>query len=185
MSLKHKALHQINGEFVCTHCGKSWETNDVDPPDCTPSPVQASPVQFIRLSVDAGKTTREQFEQAARMVTQWEQRTRAGPLTHEEVTEAMQSFKVDANVAWMLTQGGREGGTATVIYASSRADANKYVQRLIGVHPCVELYRLKAMDEFAIGSAPYFELNPDKLKRAAKAQRCKVISFHRFKEYVI
>lgn len=160
MSLKHKSVHQINGEYICTHCGKSWDTNDVDPPECIQSPLQANTQRFIRLSVDAGKTTREQHE------------------------SAMLSLGWSANVAWLVTQGGPKGGTATVVYAPSRADARKYVDRLIGAHPCVDLYRLRALDESAVGATPYFELNPEKLKRAAKAQRCVVTSFHRFKEYV-
>lgn len=162
MSLKHKSVHQINGEYICTHCGKSWDTNDVDPPECIQSPLQASAEQFVELA--------KQYE--------------AGPITREEVSRSIRAFGLDANVAWLVTQGGPKGGTATVVYAPSRADARKYVDRLIGAHPCVDLYRLRALDESAVGATPYFELNPEKLKRAAKAQRCVVTSFHRFKEYV-
>lgn len=171
MSLKHSSVHQVNGEYICTHCGKSWDTNDIDPPEC--EAIRAS--GFVHKGRSLGKTARLQA-----VAEQFVKNMNAGPLTRKEIADSLRSLELDANVAWMVTLGS----TSTVIYASSRAEANEYVQRLIGAHPGVEVYRLKAMDEFAIGSAPYFELNPDKLKRAAKAQRCEVISFHRFKEYV-
>lgn len=37
MTKSHKAARQYNDQYICSHCGKQWDVNDLDPPDCTES----------------------------------------------------------------------------------------------------------------------------------------------------
>lgn len=37
MTKSHKAARQYNDQYICSHCGKQWDVNDPDPPDCVES----------------------------------------------------------------------------------------------------------------------------------------------------
>jgi hypothetical protein len=32
---EHKAVRQYSDEYQCSHCGKTWDVNDPEPPPCT------------------------------------------------------------------------------------------------------------------------------------------------------
>lgn len=48
MSLDHKNVTRINDEYVCTHCGKSWDVNDQEPPACEFTSEAARPAYVRR-----------------------------------------------------------------------------------------------------------------------------------------
>lgn len=48
MTSSHKAARQYSDQYICSHCGKQWDVNDPDPPDCTESDVL--PVTQDRVS---------------------------------------------------------------------------------------------------------------------------------------
>ena len=35
MGHNHKAARQYSDQYHCSHCGKQWDVNDTDPPECT------------------------------------------------------------------------------------------------------------------------------------------------------
>lgn len=32
--MQHRSARQYSDQMVCTDCGRSWDTNDLDPPPC-------------------------------------------------------------------------------------------------------------------------------------------------------
>lgn len=37
MTEGHKNARQYGDQMMCSHCGKSWDVNDIDPPQCSTS----------------------------------------------------------------------------------------------------------------------------------------------------
>lgn len=119
----------------------------------------------------------------------WDANDMDPPSCISPVPDALKPIKeyvFQTNVAWLVTQAlvGPDQ-PATVIYASSNYEAKDYVRRVVGFLDGIEVSRLKALDEYASGRAPYFEINPRHLLVAAKAQRCTVINLRQFKGMVL
>lgn len=36
MNHNHKAARQYSDQIHCSHCGRQWDVNDPDPPECNP-----------------------------------------------------------------------------------------------------------------------------------------------------
>ena len=34
MNHNHKSARQYSDQYHCSHCGKQWDVNDTDPPEC-------------------------------------------------------------------------------------------------------------------------------------------------------
>lgn len=159
MSLEHKRIERFQNEYMCLHCGKSWDVNDLEPPSCS-----AEPANSMRVAVGATvKQFNESFTAIGHAFTNYGDR----PVT---------------NVAWLVTDTTDTEAPATLIYADSRDAALKYITAVTRVMVGLEVSRLKAMDTHAFGMAPYFELNPLKLRVAANASRRQVIPLLKFLE---
>jgi hypothetical protein len=35
MTTGHRSASRVYDQIVCTHCGKAWDVNDPEPPECT------------------------------------------------------------------------------------------------------------------------------------------------------
>lgn len=42
MFIGHKSVYVAGDSSWCTHCGKSWDTGDPDPPNCKPVQIEGS-----------------------------------------------------------------------------------------------------------------------------------------------
>jgi hypothetical protein len=46
MSHNHVSAVRYSDQYHCSHCGKQWDVNDSDPPDCKPL-VKVLPIDSI------------------------------------------------------------------------------------------------------------------------------------------
>lgn len=159
-SLDHKRIERFQDEYLCLHCGKSWSIGDTEPPSCTEEPASS----MRMLIAHTGKGMVQTVAEVARS------------FAHVEYQS------VNGNYAWLVSDTSAPGSPAAVVYAETKNDATKYIEAVIGTALLLEVRHLKAMDNFAYGRAPYFELNPVKLKVASNAARCEVISLIKFRE---
>lgn len=156
MSLDHKRVQRFQGEYLCLHCGKSWDIHDSEPPACTDEPASS-----MRVACSSAlKASAETVSVLSHAFSNYGQPHRAV-------------------VAWSVEDG--RGNTA-LLYAESRDDVLSYLPRVLPRGMFVQTKRLQAMDVHGHGRTPYFELNPLKLRMASNVLRRPVISLLRFKE---
>ncbi len=139
MSLEHKNVRRVQDEYMCLHCGRSWDVMDKEPPACEVAAqpvVHTPPARVLRQCLNAPAVT---------------------------------------NCAWLVSSLSDPHGDFGLIYAEDRDSALRYAKATIGTE-LVSVQRLKAMDSDAYGRAPYFEMNPVKLRKAHNAARRPVLS---------
>lgn len=140
MSLEHKNVRRVQDEYLCLHCGRSWDVTDKEPPECAVV-AQVSP---------------------------------PGPVSSSVLRSCVRLPAV-TNCAWLVSSLSDPHGDLGLIYAEDRDSALRYAKATIGTE-LVSVQRLKAMDGDAYGRAPYFEMNPLKLRKAHNAARRPVLS---------
>lgn len=156
MSLEHKKVERFQSEYLCLHCGKSWDINDAEPPACTPEPASS-----MRVAISgAAKAAAHTVDLLSNAFTNYGQ-------PHRTV------------VAWTVEDGHE---TTTLLYAETMDDVLAYLPRVISPDKFVQVKRLQAMDAHGHGRTPYFELNPIKLRMAANLMSRPVLSVLKFKE---
>jgi len=38
MTTEHQSARQFSDQMLCSHCGKAWDVNDPEPPECAEPP---------------------------------------------------------------------------------------------------------------------------------------------------
>lgn len=156
MSLEHKRVQRFQGEYLCLHCGKSWDIHDAEPPACSDEPASSMRVvcsSTLRASVETASLLSQAFSNYGQ--------------PHRTV------------VAWSVE--GADGSMA-LLYAETPLDVLEYLSRVLNPVHGLTYKRLKGMDDFGHGRTPYFELNPLKLRMAGNLLHREVLSLMRFKE---
>lgn len=52
----HDAI-QYSDQMQCAKCGKAWDVNDPDPPECAPRPIGSSPPKPDESAAEYGRRT--------------------------------------------------------------------------------------------------------------------------------
>lgn len=179
MSLDHKNVVRMNDQFQCTHCGKSWDITDADPPNCTEvvqtaRKTTASPALGAPYGENALWPTPSLEERFAEMARSYER----GALQQAD----FQNLRCPL-VAWLVTKQD-EPARGIIVYAADRAGAVAHVESYATKqqHAAVPVNarRLGAMDDGCVGTAIYTEMSPARLRKATKAARISVMTIFAF-----
>lgn len=177
MSLIHKQVHRINDEYLCTHCGKSWDIDDIDPPSCSEVPTGA-------IISPTGRTNKGEPEQQYFRHTGTSYGS-CGPfkgapqnLPHTNLSEL--ESRVNAEL-YRFNNDPAPGVVAFAVlvykalrfcvgYASDEESMLKLASATLRV-PAREitLRRWERADVFSRGNSAYMEMNP---KHIEKLQHC-------------
>lgn len=57
--MTHKSARQYNDQMTCSHCGKSWDVNDPDPPECESVPATSTRLPWPPVTPSASRTSGE------------------------------------------------------------------------------------------------------------------------------
>lgn len=154
MSLEHKNVIRMQDEYLCTHCGKSWDTGDVEPPACSVDPVSPT----------------------GRVMSSGTQRYRGNPQNIPRHTaDSMRIVMAFAgeDPARAVAYAIHYNGYATIIYANSLSMALGFFGRTMGhtLTPAqldrIGIDRFSAMDEYCTGRFPRVEMNPNVMAAAS------------------
>lgn len=190
MSLEHKHVVRNNDVYLCTDCGKFWDSTDQDPPACEPGNAtatlrnrQATEAEIVARAAGLGfllaKRTKRYSASETMLVAQMNSK---GCLRQADFgrLEAAAVSAVDgwptpsATVcAWLVIDPNTQ--RALLIYAADKHSARDYAARITDLAE-VEVRRVGAMDKYARGMSAYSELNPDTLRAASKTSRMRVMS---------
>lgn len=155
--IQHKRLIHQSDQTTCTHCGKTWDINDIDPPSCTVE-------RHMSITKGAGKTPANVAVFGGRSPScysrtkpQYMDETPANrPATANIVGHKVYAFAV---VYQPMT-------IATMVYATSiESAASFFYNSFKGVHPenvlkVITVERMTAADGFGAGTITRLELNP-------------------------
>lgn len=134
MSLVHKSIVRMNDEFLCATCGRSWDINDDEPPECDAKPRTPQPRPVTRNP----HWGREEMAEIKRI--------------EEEIIITPKC------PAYLVSTNGVHG---VMLYAPDAASAIDFMTR-ITMRPMIgaKAYHIAFMDEYSTGRWPRVEVNP-------------------------
>lgn len=165
MSLEHKHVVRNNDVYLCTDCGKFWDSTDQDPPACEPGNAAAKREnRSVGAAMDASQMNSKGCLRQADF----------GRMEAAAIS-AVDGWPTPSNTvcAWLVIDPNTQ--RALLIYAADKHSARDYAARITDLAE-VEVRRIGAMDKYARGMSAYSELNPDTLRAASKTSRMRVMS---------
>lgn len=176
MSLDHKNVTRINDEYVCTHCGKSWDVSDTEPPACEFSSAAARPV-YVRSrhhgTISSGPVPGIQNLPRKEMK----------PCDLAAIEQRILGVMRDCDYgAYLISYHGK----ATLIYANNMIECVTFYGKVAGqlqgssrptdVNDVIlsvkatdlRFERAKSLDCYCTGRTPRVEMNPSILAKASE-----------------
>lgn len=170
MSLEHKSVTRINDEYVCTHCGKSWDVSDTEPPACELSRtvVAARPAYTCRYSAKtenhANRPRMETYDLSA-----IEQRI-LGAMHDCDYGAYLISYRGKATLIYannMIECVTFYGKVTDQLHGSARpTDVNDVILSIKSFD--LRFERAKSLDCYCTGRTPRVEMNPSILAKASE-----------------
>lgn len=184
----HKEILQMSDQAICTYCGKAWDMNDIEPPECTEERVPAKWGGQIKARWAGGYMGNLQ-----NLPRDGESRLKRGQVPPSPTGRfqygfdpAMHSLPVvpvdtrfldemlEKPVAYLIRDCGIAG---FIVYAFGESQALGFAEKLLWDSVCeVVVMRLHSMDEYCTGRAPRVELNPSVIARANEISQYNVVS---------
>lgn len=178
----HKSPIQLSDEMLCSYCGKTWDVNDNDPPECSDTPAGQSFGRLIRSRWSGGQVSMQNMPRDAVVY----ESTPTGriekfryPDLHQvpsaPVDPRFLDYMLEKPVAYFIKQ--ECGVTGFLVYAFGDEQALGFAAKLLW-EAKVELsvIRIHAMDQYCTGRAPRVEMNPKVIERANEFFRYQVVS---------
>lgn len=197
MSLGHKNINRINDEYFCTHCGKSWDITDTEPPSCAPETYtisasrpaytrrRSSPeLQNIRGAVTCRVSCRAPNESGRPRTIP--------PMDYSDLEERALAHMVAGNNGFPYIPDSEDFGAyfvifrdvATLIYASSMQECvafyGKISKQMTGEKPKspvlsialtgMAFERATSLDRYCTGRTPRMEMNPTVMANASRSR---------------
>lgn len=183
----HKGILQMSDQAICTYCGKAWDMNDIDPPECTeePAPAMGTRVKSRWQSGYVGNLQNLPRDRESRLKRGQVPPSPTGRFQYgfDPAMHSLPVVPVDTRfldemlekpVAYLIRDCGIAG---FIVYAFGESQALGFAEKLLWDSVCVvTVMRLHSMDEYCTGRAPRVELNPSVIARANEISQYNVVS---------